>query len=69
MCWTRWKTPARFPDCTGKDQKNCIPFDPAYDHIQWCPTANARGHACDPPIQTSQASSTKRGRNCPAHRH
>jgi hypothetical protein len=63
------KTPARFPDCTGRSQGNCINFDPVEDHIKWCVLAEQRGSQCANPIQTSQASSTKRNMNCPQHRN
>jgi hypothetical protein len=62
------KTPVKFPNCTGKAQKNCINFDPVEDHTQWCVPAEQRGSACPNPIPTTQTSSTKRGRNCPRHR-
>ncbi|KAL4811679.1 hypothetical protein BDW67DRAFT_171502 [Aspergillus spinulosporus] len=68
MCWQLWKTPARFPDCQGKSQGNCISFDPTHDHIQWCEPAEKRGSICDPVTPTSRGSSTKRNQDCPAHR-
>lgn len=68
MCWQRWKTPVKFPDCKGKSQGNCIEFDPPNDHIQWCVEAEKRGSMCNPVTPTSQGSSTKCGHNCPAHR-
>ena len=68
MCWQRWKTPAKFPDCKGKSQGNCIEFEPARDHIQWCVSAEQRNNICNPVTPTSQGSSTRRGHDCPAHR-
>lgn len=68
MCWQRRKTPAKFPDCKGKDQNNCIEFDPTHDHIQWCIPAEQRGSVCETVTPTTETSSTKRKRNCPAHR-
>ncbi|OJD12950.1 hypothetical protein AJ78_06538 [Emergomyces pasteurianus Ep9510] len=68
MCWQMRKTPARFPDCTGKAQGNCINFDPTEDYVKWCDPARARNSQCEHLTPTSQASSTKRRVNCPRHR-
>merc|ERR1711879_1069881 len=68
MCFARYKTPARFPDCKGKTEGNCMLFEPTKDHIQWCEKAEERGSICDPVTPTTQTSSTKRKLSCPQHR-
>lgn len=68
MCWYMRKTPARFPSCKGKPENNCINFDPFGDYFQWCMPAEQRGRQCEVPIISTQASSTKRGKDCPRHR-
>ncbi|KXL49034.1 hypothetical protein M433DRAFT_159043 [Acidomyces richmondensis BFW] len=70
MCWKRFKTAARWPDCDKKGNANdpCSTHDPDHDHIQWCEEADMRGSPCAEPIATSQGSSTKRHMNCPKHR-
>ncbi|OJJ42429.1 hypothetical protein ASPZODRAFT_137242 [Penicilliopsis zonata CBS 506.65] len=68
MCWVRRKTPAFFPDCTGKATGECENNDPVEDHIQWCEAAVQRGTDCDPATPTTQTSSTRRKVNCPRHR-
>lgn len=68
MCWHMRKTPARFPNCQGRSQRNCINFDPDEDYIKWCIPAEQRGNQCETTIPTTQTSSTKRGINCPRHR-
>ncbi|RAL01432.1 uncharacterized protein BO80DRAFT_380796 [Aspergillus ibericus CBS 121593] len=68
MCWQRRKTPAKFPDCKGKSQGNCILFDPTENHVKWCVEADQRGSACPNPVITTQTSSTRRKVDCPRHR-
>ncbi|KMU75149.1 hypothetical protein CIHG_09752 [Coccidioides immitis H538.4] len=67
MCFQMRKTPARWPDCTGGIGP-CSTHEPDHDYIQWCKPAEQRGSQCESPTPTSQASSTKRKRNCPNHR-
>lgn len=67
MCFQRRKTPARFPDCKGGAEP-CSTHDPDHDYVEQCDDAIARGQECDNPTQTSEASSTKRKRDCPKHR-
>ena len=67
MCYQRFKTRARFPDCTGGSGP-CSTYDPEHDHIQPCRAAETRGRNCNNPSVISQASSTRRNVNCPKHR-
>ena len=68
MCWQRYKTPARWPNCTG-GVGPCSTHDPDHDYVQPCPDAVARGSPCENLTPTSQASSTKRNTNCPNHKN
>lgn len=68
MCWQRYKTVARWPDCAG-GVGPCSTHDPDRDYVQWCPQAEESDTQCEPLTQTSQASSTRRKTNCPNHRN
>ncbi|KAK2736822.1 hypothetical protein FQN55_001411 [Onygenales sp. PD_40] len=68
MCYQLRKTPARFPNCKGKSQGNCILFEPEEDYVEWCGPARERGSQCSSLTGTSQGAATKRHLNCRKHR-